>query len=74
MANIIYTVPLAENSVNAVVAFSLSANSNTDVYIGGGDNGQALITDGAGNLSWSNVGTGNGTVRSEEHTSELQSH
>ena len=64
------TIPIANGNVFMYVAGSerfratstgvrVTGQSNLgavgNVYITGGSNGQALVTDGAGNLSWSNV-------------------
>ena len=65
MANVIYTVPLAieaQTAVIALVADNLNAVGPANVYIGGGSANYALVTDGAGNLSWANSIAGSGTV------------
>jgi hypothetical protein len=40
---------------------NVSLGNVSNLHITGGSNGQALVTDGSGNLSWADAGTGGGT-------------
>ena len=50
----------ANANVNFAVASTVNLGSLSNVKISGGDNGYVLSTDGAGNLSWTAAGGGNG--------------
>lgn len=47
------TMRVSSNGIKVTGQSNLGAVAN--VYISGGSNGQALVTDGSGNLTWSNV-------------------